>query len=102
MKCHFLPYLLNNTPDTEFASIRVVLQTRNTFHLQSLPVIESVWPPETMCRIFLFGCDLRDRSRNARIDVANHEGDLIALDQLARLLHAGADVIGGILHQQFD
>ncbi len=52
MKCHFLPYLLNSTLETELASIRVVLQTRNTFHLQSLPVIESVWPPETMCRIF--------------------------------------------------
>ena len=34
------------------ASILVVLQTRNTFHLQSLPVIESVWPPETTCKIF--------------------------------------------------
>ena len=52
MKCHFLPYLVNSTFETELASIRVVLQTRNTFHLQSLPVIESVWPPETMCRIF--------------------------------------------------
>src|SRR5262249_35316918 len=28
--------------------------------------------------------------------------DLIALDQLARLLHAGADVVGRILHQQLD
>src|SRR5665213_2361719 len=52
MKCHFLPYLLYSTLDTELASIRVVLQTRNTFHLQSLPVIESVWPPETTCRTF--------------------------------------------------
>ena len=28
--------------------------------------------------------------------------DLVALDQLARLLHAGADVVGRILDQQFD
>ena len=28
--------------------------------------------------------------------------DLVALDQLARLLHAGADVVGGILDQQLD
>ena len=28
--------------------------------------------------------------------------DAIALDQLARLLHAGADVIGGILDEELD
>ena len=28
--------------------------------------------------------------------------DLVALDQLARLLHAGADVVGRILDQQLD
>ena len=50
----------------------------------------------------LLGGDLGDRGRDARIDVADHEVDLVALDQLARLLHAGADVIGGIFHQQFD
>ena len=51
---------------------------------------------------FLFGGDLGDRRGDAGIDVADHEVDLIALDQLARLLHAGADVVGGIFHQQFD
>ena len=50
----------------------------------------------------LFGGDLGDRRRDARIDVADHEIDLVPFDQLARLLHAGADVIGGILHQQLD
>jgi len=30
--------------------MRVVLQTRNTFHLQLTPVMPSVWPPGTMCR----------------------------------------------------
>jgi hypothetical protein len=29
--------------------MRVVLQTRNTFHLQLTPVMPSVWPPGTMC-----------------------------------------------------
>ena len=51
---------------------------------------------------FLFSGDLGDRCGNAGIDVADHEVDLIPLDQLARLLHAGADVIGGIFHEQFD
>ena len=46
--------------------------------------------------------DLRDRRGNAGIDVADHEVDAVALDQLARLLHAGADVIGGVLDQQLD
>src|SRR6185437_6175072 len=35
-------------------------------------------------------------------DVADHEVDAVALDQLAGLLHAGADVVGGVLDQQFD
>ena len=30
----------------------VVLQMRNTFHLQSVPVIGSVWPPGTMWNTF--------------------------------------------------
>ncbi len=35
-----------------FTPIVVVLQTRKTFQWQSLPVITSVWPPDTMCRTF--------------------------------------------------
>ena len=31
--------------------MRVVLQTRNTFQWQSVPVTASVWPPVTMCRM---------------------------------------------------
>ena len=50
----------------------------------------------------LFAGDLGDRGGDAGIDVADHEVDLVALDQLACLLHAGADVVGGIFHQQFD
>ena len=38
---------------------------------------------------------------DAGVDVADDEIDLIALDQLARLLHAGADIVRGVLHQQF-
>ena len=102
MKCHFLPYLLNSTLQTELASIRVVLQTRNTFHLQSLPVIGSVWPPETMCSTFFSAVTWAIAAAMRGIDVADHEVDAVALDQLARLLHAGADVVGGVLDQQFD
>jgi hypothetical protein len=50
----------------------------------------------------LFIGDLRDRGRDAGIDVADHEIDLVALDQLAGLLHAGADVVGGVFDQEFD
>ena len=44
-----LPYLLISSWVVAPASISVVLQTRNTFHAQALPVIGSVWPPGTMC-----------------------------------------------------
>ena len=38
-----------------------------------------------------------------RIDVANQEVDLVAVDELAGLLHGGAGVAAGrILDQQFD
>src|SRR5690349_18603812 len=50
----------------------------------------------------LLAGDLRDRNRYAGIDVADDEADLVAFDQLARLLHAGADVIGGVLDQELD
>ena len=50
----------------------------------------------------LFVGDLGDRLGDARIHVADQEACLLALDQLARLLHAGADVIGAILDQQLD
>jgi hypothetical protein len=68
------------------ASIDVVLQTRNTFHLE----------------YFLLGRHLRHGIGDAGIHVAEDDGDLIAVDQLARLLHAGADVVGRILDQELD
>ena len=80
----------------------MVLQTRKTFHLQSLPVIEVGVAAGNDVQDFLFAGDLGDRRGDARVDVADHEVDLVALDQLARLLHAGADIVGGILDQQFD
>src|SRR3974377_1558758 len=49
----------------------------------------------------LFGGDLRHRLRDARVDVADDELYLVAVDQLARLLYAGADVICGIFNEQF-
>jgi hypothetical protein len=43
---------------------------------------------------------LRDRGRDAGIDVADHEIHLIALDQLACLLHASANVVGRVFDQE--
>ena len=80
----------------------MVLQTRNTFHLQSLPVIEVGVATGNDVQYLLFSGDLGDRGGDTGIDVADHEVDLIPLDQLARLLHPGADVVGGIFHQQLD
>ncbi len=66
-----------------------------------MPVIVSVWPPETMCRTFFslltwaIACATPEFTSPIR-------KDLIALDQLARLLHAGADVVGRILDKQFE
>ncbi len=51
---------------------------------------------------FLLIADLGDCLSDPRVDVADQEGHLIAVDQLARLLHAGADVVGGILDQQLE
>jgi hypothetical protein len=42
------------------------------------------------------------RDRNTGIHVADDEAHLVALDQLPRLLHPGADIIGGVLDQKFD
>ena len=70
--------------------------------MQSLPVMLSVWPPDTTCRTFFSAGDLGNRLGNAGIHVADDERDLVALDQLARLLHTGADVVCGILHQELD
>ena len=50
----------------------------------------------------LLAGDLRHRDRNAGIDVADDEAHLIAFDQLPRLLHSGADIIGGVLDQELD
>ena len=50
----------------------------------------------------LFAGDLRHRDRDAGIHVADDEADLVAFDQLARLLHAGADIVGGVLDQKLD
>ena len=103
MKYHFLPYFLTSALATALASICVVLQTRNTFQWQLAPVIASVWPPGTMWRMPFSLRHLRHRERQRRIDVAEQEVDLVALDQLARLLHGGAGVAAGrILDQQLD
>ena len=46
--------------------------------------------------------DLRHRVGDAGVHVAEDHVDLVAVDQLARLLHAGADVVGRILDQELD
>ena len=52
---------------------------------------------------FLFVGHLRHRQRERGIDVAEQKIDLVAVDQLARLLHRRAGVAaGGILDDQFD
>src|ERR1700744_2608974 len=50
----------------------------------------------------LFAGDLRHRNRDTGVDVADDEADLVALDQLARLLYAGADIVGGVFDQKLD
>jgi len=51
---------------------------------------------------FLLGGHLRHRIGDAGVNVAEDYGDLVAVDQLSRLLHAGADIIGRILNQELD
>ncbi len=51
---------------------------------------------------FLFAGHLRHRNRDTGVDVADDEADLVALDQLACLLYAGTDVIGGVFDQELD
>ena len=46
--------------------------------------------------------DLRDRLRDAGVHVADQKAHLVALDELARLLNAGADVVRRVLDQQLD
>jgi hypothetical protein len=46
--------------------------------------------------------DLGDGLGNAGIHIADEKADLIALDQLARLLDADADVVRRILDQELD
>ena len=60
MKNHLLPNRLTSSAVIAAASIEVVLQMRNTFHLQSVPVIGSVWPPGTMWNTFfsVVTCDI--------------------------------------------
>src|SRR6516165_6373127 len=45
---------------------------------------------------------LGDGERDPRIHIADEELDAVAFDQLARLLHASADVIGRVLDQELN
>ena len=100
MKYQRLPNRLISSEDTALASMLVVLQTRNTFHLQELPVIGSVWPAGNDLIDLVLAGDLRQRIRDRRVHVAIDDVDLVAVDQLQRLLHAGPDIVGRILDQQ--
>src|SRR3954453_20519591 len=50
----------------------------------------------------LLAGDLSHRDRDARIHVTDNEAYLVALDQLACLLNAGADVVRRAFDQQLD
>src|SRR5271155_827526 len=50
----------------------------------------------------LFVGDLRDRLRDGRVHIADKKAYLVALDQLSRFLHPGADIVGRILDEQLD
>ena len=51
---------------------------------------------------FLLGGHLRHRIGDAGVDVAEDGVDVVAVDQLSRLLHAGADVVGRVLNQELE
>ena len=51
--------------------------------------------------LFLRG-DLRDRGGDAGVHVADDEIDVVAFDELAGFLHAGAHVVGGVFDQQLE
>ena len=53
-------------------------------------------------KLALFRGHLRHRERHRRVDVAGDEIDLVAVDQLAGLVHAGGNVVGRIGDQQLD
>jgi hypothetical protein len=72
------------------ASIVVDLQMRKTFQLQWLPVISSVCPPVTM---WSFRGHPRHRQPHRRVDVADDEICMIAVDQLVGFFDAGGDVV---------
>ena len=62
----------------------------------------SVWPPDTTCRTFFSAVTWAIAWAMPEFTSPMMNDDLVALDQLARLLHAGADVVCGILHQELD
>ena len=47
-------------------------------------------------------CDLGERQSDRRVHIPDEERHLVAVDQLVRLLHAGAGVVRRILDEQFD
>jgi hypothetical protein len=72
----------------------MLLQMRNTFQLQRLPVISSICAP--LCG------HLRHRQRDRRVDIAGDEIDPIVVDQLIGFLDARGDIVAGIGDQQLD
>ena len=83
--------------------MRVVLQTRNTFQWHCVPVTRVGMAAGHDVEHALLEADVRHRLRQRRVDVADQEVDLVALDQLERLLHRGGGVAAGrILDQQLD
>ena len=81
------------------ASIVVELQTRYTFHEQLDPVIAIGVAARNNVQHLLLAGYLGHRYRDAGIYVADNEVHLITLDQLARLLHADADIVRRVFNQ---
>ena len=97
-----LAVLAEQRGQTALASICVVLQTRKTFQWQLAGDRVGVAAGDDVQDVLLVR-HLGHRERQRRVDVAEQEVDLVALDQLARLLHRGAGVAAGrVLDQQLD
>ena len=101
MKYHLLPYFLNNSSEP-----RIGLHPRRVADAEDIPMAIRSGHGVGMTaghdvQDAGFGRDVADGERHGRVDVAEEEIDLVAVDQLMRLLHRRAGVgAGGILGQE--
>ena len=78
------------------------MHTRKTFQWQSLAGDAVGVAAGNDVQHLLLVRYLGDGERDPRIHVADEELDAVAFDQLACLLHAGADIVGRIFDQELD